>query len=205
MLPCLTHISMIWRNARRIWTPTCHPAKTPVRWMHHNADWRWIYKWTRHVADKATDPYKPHSCSSEDHYLEVLNTYLLFRDCDVLIQGNQSSLLSSERCKEQGFDLLPLQLYVCFVFVLFIYLGKLQTKRSCWPVLLPFYHFNIECCQCGVGWSSHCQNMMQSLSLAAEAWFGTFIIIIMWSLKVIFKEWHWNIRSLQPAVNWYLH
>lgn len=94
-----------------------------------------------------------------------------------------------------------------FVLVLFIYLGKLQTKRSCWPVFLPFYPFNIECCQCGVGWSSHCQNMMQSLSLAAEAWFGTFIIIIiiMWFLTVIFKQRHWNIRSLQPAVNWYMH
>lgn len=153
------------------------------------------HKWTRRVADKATVPHKPHSSSSEDHYLEVLCTYLLFWDCDVLIQENQSSLLSSEQHKGQGFDLLPLQLYVWFGLVLFIYLGKLQMKRSCWPVLLPFYPFNIECCQCGVGWSSYCQNMMQSLSLAAEAWFGTFFII-MRSLTVIFKEWHWNIRSL---------
>lgn len=89
------------------------------------------HKRTRRVADKATVPYKPHSCSNEDHYLEVLCTYLFFWDCDVLIQGNQSSLLSAEQHKGQGFDLLPLQLYVCFVFVLFIYLGKLQMKRSC--------------------------------------------------------------------------
>lgn len=78
MLPCLTHISMVWRNARRIWTLTCHPAKTPVRWMHHSADWRWTYKWTRCVADKATVPYKPHGCSSEDHCLEVLHTVFHF-------------------------------------------------------------------------------------------------------------------------------
>lgn len=164
MLPCLTPISMIWRNARRIWTLTWHPAKTPVRWTHHNADWRRTYEWTRCVADKATVPYKPHGCSSEDHCLEVLHTCLSFWDCDVLIQGNQRSLLSSEQCKGQGFGLLPLQLYVCFVFVLFVCLGKLQTKRSCWPVLLPFYPSKIECCQCGVGWSSHCQNRIQSLS-----------------------------------------
>lgn len=36
----------------------------------------------------------------------------------MLIQGNQSSLLSSEQYKGKGFDLLPLQLYVCFGFVL---------------------------------------------------------------------------------------
>lgn len=147
MLPSLTHISMIWRNSRRIWTVTCHPAKTPVRWMHHKCWLKRNHKWTRHVADKATVPYKPHSCPSEDHYLEVLCTYLLFWDCDGLSM-EINLVYFYQQCKGWGFDLLLLQLYVCFVFVLFIYLGKLQTKRSCWPVLLPFYPSNIECCQC---------------------------------------------------------
>lgn len=35
----------------------------------------------------------------------------------MLIHGNQSSLLLSEQCKGQGFDLLLLQLYVCFVYL----------------------------------------------------------------------------------------
>lgn len=163
------------------------------------------HKWTRCVADKATVPYKPHSCSSEDRYLEVLRTYLLFWDCHMLSKG--INLVYFHQINPRAKALTCSCCSFMFVLVLFIYLGKLQTKRSCWPVFLPFYPFNIECCQCGVGWSRHCQNMMQYLSLAAEAWFGTFIIIIiiMWFLTVIFKQWHWNIRSLQPAVNWYMH
>lgn len=148
MLPSLTHISMIWRNSRRIWTVTCHPAKTPVRWMHHKCWLKMNHKWTRHVADKATVPYKPRSCHSE---IIIWRFYALtFYFGIVMCLSVEMNLVyfyeSNARAR-------ALTCSCCsFMFVLFLFClstwEKLQTKRSCWPVLLPFYPSNTECCQC---------------------------------------------------------
>lgn len=176
MLPSLTHISMIWRNSRTIWTVTCHPAKTPVRWMHHKCWLKMNRKWTRHVADKATVPYKPHSCPRE---IIIWRFYaLIFYFGIVMCLSMEINLVYFYQSNARA------RILTCsccsFMFVLFLFcLSTWENSRRREAADQFCCHFILLILNAAsVWWSSHCQNMMQSLSLslAAEAWFGTLLL-----------------------------
>lgn len=142
-----------------------------------SADWRW----TRHVADKAAVPDKPRSCPSE---IIIWRFYaLIFYFRIVMCLSMEINLVyfyeSNARAR-------ALTCSCCsFMFVLFLFcLSTWENSRRREAADRFCCHFILLILNAAsVWWSSHCQNMMQPLSLSSCWSMLWYFIIILWYLE----------------------
>lgn len=150
--------------------------------MHHKCWLKMNHKWTRHVADKATVPCKPHSCPSKIiiwrfyaliFYFGIVMCLSMEINLVYFYQSNARARASTCSC-------------CSFMFVLVLFcLSTWENSRRREAADQFCCHFILLILNAAsVWWSSHCQNMMQPLSLSScwsMIWY--FIIVILWSLK----------------------
>lgn len=145
-VPCPTHTSMTWRDARRTRIPTCHPARTAPRWTQPEGpatalSWspREHRRWLMAPPEEAL-----HLCWGPQAGDLLAARRLLDGLC-----FSPPSLLCESNARANAALCSFIDLFVC-LFVLRTWKNSRRRKEAADQLCCHFHLSNFECCQCKV-------------------------------------------------------